>query len=167
MYPADYWIKKLGLVSHPEGGAYRRFYASGIRIPQEQLPGTFHGSRTSCTAIYFLLEQGQFSAIHRIASDEIWHFYYGDPLVVYEIDLQGRVTEHLLGNEPDNKEAFHCVVKAGHWFGARLKEGSRYALVGCTVSPGFDFEDFELGSREALLRQYPDQKELIVTLTLP
>ena len=162
---AEYWRKKLGLETHIEGGSYRRTYASGISIPQHALPAGFHGSRPSATAIYFLLEKDQFSALHRIASDEGWHFYYGDPLIVYEIDTEGQVTEHLLGNHPENNESFQCVVKAGHWFGARLKPGSEYALVGCTVSPGFDFADFELADRAPLLLQYPQHEALITSLT--
>src|SRR5437868_1119301 len=117
---ADYWIKKLGLAAHTEGGSFRRIYTAGMRLPEAQLPDTFHGSRPIATAIYFLLQKEQFSALHRIASDELWHFYAGDPLQLYEIDLQGRLTQHLLGNNPENNESFTCVIKAGHWFGGRI-----------------------------------------------
>ena len=165
-YPADYWIKTLGLSPHTEGGAFRRVYASGIRIPQEHLPGSFHGSRPSSSAIYFLLEKGQLSAMHRIASDELWHFYYGDPLEIYEIDLRGKLTKSMLGNDPENNESFQYLVKGGHWFGAKVKDEGNYSLVGCTVSPGFDFEDFEMGRREDLIRQYPGHETVIRMLTL-
>ena len=162
---AAYWIEKLGLATHIEGGSYSQTYVAGTVIPQSQLPPAFHGPRPVSTAIYFLLEKGQFSAMHRIASDECWHFYYGDPLVVYDIDPEGRLTEHLLGNNPENNESFQCMVKAGHWFGARIKDNGAYSLVGCTVSPGFDFNDFELAQREALLQQYPQQEAIIRALT--
>jgi len=162
---AAWWIKKLDLISHIEGGSYRQTYAAPLSISHDRLPATFHGDRPTSTAIYFLLEKDQFSAMHRIASDELWHFYYGDPLVVYEIDLQGQLTRHLLGNHPENNESFQCLVKAGHWFGARLQPGSEYALVGCTVSPGFDFADFELAHRDTLTRQYPQHETLIHSLT--
>jgi uncharacterized protein len=162
---ADYWINKLQLTRHIEGGSYYRTYCSGVLIDQKQLPPGFHGPRPASTAIYFLLQKDQFSAIHRIASDELWHFYYGDPLLVYEIDEAGNLTEHLLGNNPENNECFQCTVKAGSWFGSKIKKGGGYSLVGCTVSPGFDFDEFELGEREALLQLYPQHAGIITALT--
>jgi uncharacterized protein len=162
---ADYWINKLQLTAHIEGGAYTRTYCSGLTIAETHLPPGFHGPRPASTAIYFLLKKDQFSAMHRIASDELWHFYYGDPLMVYEIDPTGNLTEHLLGNNPENNGHFQCVVKAGSWFGSKTKDGGEYSLVGCTVSPGFDFADFELGKRNALLQLYPQHHTIIQTLT--
>jgi uncharacterized protein len=162
---ADYWINKLQLNAHIEGGAYTRTYCSDLTISQTHLPPGFHGARPASTAIYFLLKKDQFSAMHRIASDELWHFYYGDPLIVYEIDPAGNITEHLLGNNPENNENFQCVVKAGSWFGSKTKEAGEYSLVGCTVSPGFDFADFELRERDALLQLYPQHQAIIQMLT--
>jgi predicted cupin superfamily sugar epimerase len=162
---AEYWIQKLQLTKHIEGGSYYRTYAAQLNICQKELPSTFHGDRPVATAIYFLLEQGQFSAIHRIASDELWHFYYGDPLVIYEIDITGMLTEHLLGNNPEHAESFQCLVKAGSWFGSKVKTGGNYSLVGCTVSPGFDFADFELGDRKMLMNQFPQHTGIIQMLT--
>lgn len=162
---AGYWINKLQLTRHIEGGSYIRTYCSPLTIPGQQLPPGFKGSRPASTAIYFLLEKDQFSAMHRIASDEIWHFYYGDPLVVYEIATNGSLTEHLLGNNPENNECFQCIVKAGSWFGSKTKEGGDYSLVGCTVSPGFDFDDFEMGQRDSLLQLYPQHTALVHMLT--
>jgi predicted cupin superfamily sugar epimerase len=162
---AAYWIKKLDLISHIEGGSYKQTYSAPLSISRARLPDTFHGDRPTSTAIYFLLEKDQFSAMHRIASDELWHFYYGDPLVVYDIDLQGQLTCHLLGNHPENNESFQCLIKAGHWFGTRLQQGGEYALVGCTVSPGFDFADFALANRATLTQQYPQHEALIASLT--
>ncbi len=162
---ADYWIQKLQLTRHIEGGSYCRTYYSDLVFPQQQLPPGFHGPRHASTAIYFLLEEGQFSAMHRIAADELWHFYYGDPLTVYEIDTTGRLTQHLLGNNPENGESFQCMVKAGSWFGSKTTEGGQYSLVGCTVSPGFDFADFELAERQALLQLYPQHTAIIEMLT--
>lgn len=162
---ADYWIQKLQLTRHIEGGSYCRTFYSNLIFPQAQLPSTYHGPRHAYTAIYFLLENGQFSAMHRIASDELWHFYYGDALIVYEIDPSGKLTEHTLGNNPENGEVFQCLVKAGSWFGSKIKDGGSYSLVGCTVSPGFDFEDFELATRSALQEQYPQHSDVIEMLT--
>jgi uncharacterized protein len=162
---ADYWIQTLQLMPHIEGGAYSQTYRCNLSISQNNLPQTFHGPRPASTAIYFLLKKNQFSAMHRIASDELWHFYFGDSLIVYEIDAAGKLTEHLLGNNPANKEQFQCVVKAGSWFGSKTKEGGDYSLVGCTVAPGFDFADFELGERVALLQLYPQHTTVIEMLT--
>ena len=164
--PAEYWINKLQLATHIEGGAFREIYRSPVIAPLQALPSTFEGERNFCTSIYFLLQQHQFSAFHKIKSDEVWHFYYGDPLIVYEIDRQGQMIEHRLGCDPDNNENFQCVIAAGNWFAARLAPGGEYALVGCTVSPGFDFADFELAGREELVRMYPEHREVIRDLTI-
>jgi predicted cupin superfamily sugar epimerase len=163
---AEYWINRLQLTTHIEGGAFREIYRSPLLAPLSALPASFTGDRNFCTSIYFLLQQHQFSAFHKIKSDEVWHFYYGDALIVYEIDQQGKLIEHRLGCDPDNQEAFQCVISAGNWFAARLAPGGDYALVGCTVSPGFDFADFELAEREALVPLFPQHAAVIRELTM-
>lgn len=163
---AEYWINRLQLTTHIEGGAFREIYRSAVSAPLSVLPPIFTGDRSFCTSIYFLLQQHQFSAFHRIKSDEVWHFYYGDPLIVYEIDGEGCLVEHRLGSDPDNNESFQCVIAAGNWFAARLAPGGHYSLVGCTVSPGFDFADFELADQAGLLDLFPDHTELIQALTI-
>lgn len=163
---AAYWISKLELATHIEGGAFREIYRSPVLAPLSALPAGFGGDRNFCTSIYFLLQQHQFSAFHKIKSDEVWHFYCGDTLIVYEIDQQGRLIEHRLGCDPENNETFQCVIPAGHWFAARLAPGGEYALVGCTVSPGFDFADFELAKQQELSGLYPRHAALIKELTL-
>lgn len=162
---AEYWISRLQLATHIEGGAFREIYRSPVLAPLSALPSSFTGERSFCTSIYFLLQQHQFSAFHKIKSDEVWHFYYGDALIVYEIDREGRMIEHRLGCDPDNNESFQCVISAGNWFAARLAPGGDYSLVGCTVSPGFDFADFELANRAALAATYPQHEGLIRQLT--
>ena len=162
---ATYWINKLQLTQHVEGGAFRETYRSELTIPRTVLPLFFQGDRNASTSIYFLLASGQFSAFHRIASDEAWHFYFGDPLLVHEISHSGRLITHLLGANPEKGESFQTVVKAGSWFASVPAPGSEYALVGCTVAPGFDFADFELADRATLARQYPEHAELINQLT--
>jgi predicted cupin superfamily sugar epimerase len=162
---AAYWIEKLELTPHVEGGAFREVYRSELNLPKTVLPLFFQGSRSASTSIYFLLSSGQFSAFHRIASDELWHFYYGDPLWVYEIGHTGRLYTHRLGPDPDKGECFQTVVRAGSWFASAPAPGSEYALVGCTVAPGFDFADFELANREALATQYPEHTDLIKQFT--
>jgi predicted cupin superfamily sugar epimerase len=121
--------------------------------------------RNCSTSIYFLLQQDQFSAFHRIASDEIWHFYCGGTLIIYEIEQDGSLTEHVLGSDPERGETFQCVIKAGNWFASRPAAGSEYSLTGCTVSPGFDFSDFELANRSELVTTYPFYETLITSLT--
>jgi len=162
---AAYWIQQLQLTSHVEGGAFRETYRSELAIAQKALPVFFQGSRNIATSIYFLLASGEFSAFHRILSDELWHFYYGDPLLIYEIGHTGSLTIHRLGPNIEKGESFQAVVKAGSWFASIPAEDSEYALVGCTVSPGFDFTDFELADRNALAKQYPAYAELIGQLT--
>jgi predicted cupin superfamily sugar epimerase len=162
---ASYWIEKLGLTTHVEGGAFREVYRSELVIPRSNLPLFFQGDRNVSTSIYFLLAQGQFSAFHRIASDEVWHFYFGDPLIVYEITHGGRMVVHRLGPDLENGECFQTVIKAGSWFASVPADGSEYSLVGCTVAPGFDFEDFELADGAPLAAQYPEHAEVIKRLT--
>lgn len=162
---ATYWIDKLGLTAHIEGGAFREVYRSDLVIARKSLPILFQGDRNASTSIYFLLAQGQFSAWHRIASDELWHFYYGDPLLIYEITHGGKLTVHRLGQDPEKGEVFQTVIQAGSWFASIPAQESEYALVGCTVAPGFDFADFELAERATLSAQYPAYAELIGLMT--
>lgn len=155
------WISTLQLQQHVEGGWYREMYRSPLELQQEWMPGELAGNRSLSTHIYFLLQQGEFSAFHRIRSDEGWHFYDGDPLIVYEIDKSGQLTEHRLGNDCHNGSLPFCMIPAGSWFGSRPAAGSRFSLVGCTVSPGFDFHDLELAKAEVLAGQFPTHAALI------
>lgn len=162
---ASYWLERLQLTRHVEGGAFREVYRSELTLPRKSLPLFFQGDRSAATHIYFLLAAGQFSAFHRIAGDELWHFYFGDPLLVYEIGHNGRLTIHRLGNDPEKGDSFQTVIKAGSWFASAPAPDSEYALVGCTVAPGFDFADFELADKETLAGQYSEHAELIRRLT--
>ena len=165
MQTADYWIEKLGLEEHPEGGFFKETYKSDESVPQNAIPGRFKGSRFFSTGIYFLLKKGVFSSFHKIKSDEMWHFYEGYSLQIVYINLSHELVTIKLGRDFDNGEVLQAVVPANCWFGSFLPEGSSYALVGCTVSPGFDFEDFEMASRTDLLAQYPQYHEIIQHLT--
>ncbi len=162
---AAYWIQKLGLEPHPEGGYYRETYQADLVLPKESLPPDFTGPRPASTAIYFLLEAQNFSAFHRLRSDELWHFYFGGTLLIQVIDADGRYFEIQLGSDPEDGDALQAVVKAGCWFASEVKDGKSFAVVGCTVAPGFDFEDFELAEREQLARSYPQHRQLIGRLT--
>jgi len=163
---ADYWIHYLGLKEHPEGGYFRETYRSDEYISRNSLPERFGGnSRSFSTSIYFLLRGDQISHLHRIQSDEIWHFYQGSPLRLHIIDEDGKYSAIHLGNNPDNGESFQAIVKKRCWFGATVDILDSYSLVGCTVAPGFDFQDFEMGKRDILVAKYPKYKEVIERLT--
>jgi len=164
-HTSDYWKHHLQLIHHVEGGWYSEVYKSALTISSSHLPNQFKGDRSCCTHIYFMLEKGEFSAFHRIQSDELWHFYNGDPLVVYEIKTDGTLIKHYLGTDLENGQSLFCVVKAGNWFASEVLENSNYSLVGCTVSPGFDFEDFELAKKDILSEKFPSHKSLIHRLT--
>ncbi len=148
-------IQHLQLLPHPEGGYYRETYRS-----TETLTTSEGKSRNISTAIYYLLENDDKSHFHRIRSDEIWHFHQKDPLEIFMINQEELVVK-TLGNNFALGEVPQVVVPAGRWFAARVKNSSGYSLVSCTVAPGFDFTDFELATKENLIREFPHLKEII------
>jgi predicted cupin superfamily sugar epimerase len=154
------WIASLDLAPHPEGGFYRETYRSSELIDAAHLPVRFGGPRAHSTAIYFLLPGDQVSALHRIKSDEIWHFYAGGTLTLTLIHPDGRLEQRRLGSGE-----FQALVPAGCWYGAAVDDPASYALVGGTVAPGFDFADFELGDRATLLARFPQHRQTIRRLT--
>jgi predicted cupin superfamily sugar epimerase len=162
---SGYWVDKLKLIPHPEGGFYRQTYRSDLSIAKEGLPGEFPGARRASTAIYFLLEGEKFSAFHRLRSDELWHFYAGSPLAVHVIEPDGGRCEILLGPDPEAGETLQGIVKAGCWFASQVRDRKSFALVGCTVAPGFEFEDFEMGKRDELAKLFPQHRGLIERFT--
>jgi len=162
---AKYWVEKLELEAHPEGGYFRQTYKADAMLAKEALPAGFAGARAASTAIYFLLEGGNFSAFHRLRSDEVWHFYAGEPLVVHVIDPQGVYSAIRLGRDLEAGQVPQAVVRAGCWFASHVADWKSFAVVGCTVAPGFDFEDFEMGKRADLVTLCPQQRELIEGLT--
>jgi predicted cupin superfamily sugar epimerase len=164
---ATYYVQRFNMQPHPEGGYFAETYRSAERIPQSALPDRFTGERSFGTAIYFLLESHHISALHRIASDEIWHFYAGGALEIFVISSTGELTVIRLGNNPEQGEVFQAVVPAGCWFGSKPSLGTDFSLVGCTVAPGFDFADFEMASQEKLLHEFPQHKEVIEKLSEP
>jgi len=166
MKPATYWIEKYNLLPHPEGGYYAETYRASETINKESLPDRFTGDRAFSTGIYFLLQMQNFSAFHKIKSDEMWHFYAGDALDIFVIHPEtGNLEIIKLGSDPENGESFQAVVPAGTWFGSRPAAGSNYCLVGCTVSPGFDFEDFKMAERGLLTKAFPIHEKIIKELT--
>ena len=158
-------VESLELLPHPEGGFYKEVYRSEKLIKKDALPDDFSGDRSYCTSIYFLLTSENFSAFHRIKQDEIWHFYGGSSLSVHVIDKSGIYTEHKVGMNFSNGEQPQLVVPAGCWFASSVPQKDSYAFVGCTVAPGFDFDDFELANREELQQIYPQHAAIIRKLT--
>lgn len=162
MHPeADTIVRALNLQPHPEGGFYRETFRSMLPLQGLKHVG---GSRAASTAIYYLLPGGSFSALHRVASDEVWHHYDGDPLELHTIDRGGLHATVRLGRDVVAGERPQHVVPAGVWQAA-VPLGERYSLCGCTVAPGFDFLDFEMPEREELLTQFPLLASLIERLT--
>ena len=164
MEKTDQLIKQFKLQRHPEGGWYHQTYKSNEFVSGSALPSRFTGDRAFSTAIYFLLEQGNFSAFHKIKSDECWHFYAGDPLHVYIIEQSGELKIITLGSDFENGQYFQYVVPASCWFASRPAIKSKYSFVGCTVAPGFEFEDFELANPDELCLVYPKHVALIKEL---
>ena len=157
---AGHYIEHLGLLPHPEGGYYKESYRSTDTIAASCLPG-FGGDRSFSTAIYFLLEQGDFSAFHRIKSDECWHFYEGGILLIHVLQQNGEHVCKRLGKNLGEGELLQFVVPAGAWFASEPAVDNSFALVGCTVAPGFDFADFEMAKKESLVQEFPKHTSLI------
>ena len=166
---AKAYIDALELLPHPEGGYFKETYRSECAVvPQPGSspdPSQLVSVRSASTGIFFLLEQDNFSAFHRIASDEMWHFYAGDPLEVLELLDSGELVTTRLGTDLALGERFQYVVKANTWFGSRVAMGGAFTLVGCTVAPGFDFNDFQIANRVDLSSQFPKHRDVIATLT--
>lgn len=170
---ADTIIRRLALKPHPEGGWYRETYRARETVADAALPERFDGDRAYSTAIYYLLAGDDISSLHRIPSDEVFHAYLVSALEIIEIAPDGRLRTTRLGRDLAAGDVPQHVVPAGHWFGARLAATAatpstdRLALVGCTVAPGFDFADFEMGERPVLLARFPDHADVITALTRP
>jgi len=166
---ADEVKKILGLMPHPcEGGYYVRTYESGERLAANAFAdGRYPGPRYTGTAIYYLLEPDTFSEMHRLKSDEIFHFYAGDAVEMLQLKADGAGMVVRIGDGLAEGERPQVVVPRGVWQGARLAPGGQWALLGCTVSPGFEFEDYETATREELRAGWPEFGELLRALTHP
>lgn len=158
--------RHLGLRPLPvEGGYYAESYRSRESLPPEQLPDRYGGARSFGTAIYYLLTSNTFSAVHRLRTDEVFHFYLGDPVEMLQLAEDGTGRTLLLGHDLMGGMMVQTVVPRGLWQGSRLRPGGRFALLGTTMAPGFDVADYESGDRETLQRHYPAFRELIGLLT--
>lgn len=174
-------IDRFTLSHHPEGGFYRETYRSEQNVTLVETSSSVPKQRSANTAIYFLICPGHLSRLHRIQSDEVWHFYLGSPLKVVEVghEFPSMFKETVLGQDIFNGQLVQYTVKGGTWFGcypaddlqdttanaAEDASGHIYSFVGCTVAPGFDFSDFELASRAKLLEEYPKASDVIIKLT--
>ncbi len=160
----QYYISKLGLEPHPEGGYFKRTFESQEQITDQELTVHFEGKRMLYTSIYFLLTSNDVSHFHRLQSDELWYYHAGSPLSVHMIDENGEYTEHKLGLNLENGEVPQVLVPKNTIFGSSIKDRETFSLVGCMVSPGFEYQDFELFTQEELLLKYPEHKEIIMEI---
>jgi hypothetical protein len=159
-------IRALNLEPHPsEGGFFAEIYRSADTLEGEALPPRYDGPRSLATAIYYLLTPETFSSMHRLTSDEIFHFYAGDPAEMLNLKPEGSGEVIVLGPDVTAGMRPQHVVPRGVWQGCRLAPGGEFALLGTTVSPGFEYADYEAGDRDALCRAYSDFKEMITALT--
>jgi predicted cupin superfamily sugar epimerase len=134
-------------------------------ISKEVLMGKFRGERNFSTCIYFLLTSGLFSAFHRIIPDEAWHFYDGSPLILHMISSAGKYSRAVIGRNIEKGEVPQFVVPGGTWFAAEVALENSFSLLGCTVAPGFDFSDFEMGRKADLSASFPEHREIIEKLS--
>lgn len=163
---ADELKSLLNLRPHPrEGGWFAETWRSQETIPHPGLLSRYTGPRSAGTAIYYLLEPQNFSEMHRLASDEVFHFYLGDPVEMLQLPPAGSASRIVLGPDLAGGMLVQTVVPQGVWQGSRLVPGGRFALLGCTVSPGFDYADYESGARTGLTRAWPEWQEMIALLT--
>jgi len=164
MHPkAQNYIKQLQLKKHPEGGYFKEVYRSGEIILPEHLPKRYKKSRNFSTSIYFLLEGKQISTFHLLQSDELWHFYDGSSIILYVINQKGELSIKKLGKKKDCE--LQLTIEKQNWFAAELEDKKSFSLFGCTVSPGFEFEDFKMGRRDVLIKNFPLHSDLIKRLT--
>ncbi|MBI4462241.1 MAG: cupin domain-containing protein [Acidobacteria bacterium] len=170
MVTPEQLIKYLHLELLPvEGGYFRQSYRSAEAIPRQGLPARYRSEKAFCTAIYYLLtsDPDSFSALHRLPTDEMYHFYLGDPVQMLLLHPDGRSQRVVLGSDVLNGQQVQFVVPRDVWQGSRLLPGGRLALLGTTMAPGFDPDDFLAGDRGALIHHYPDCADFIRSLTRP
>jgi len=165
MQDAHYWIMKLSLIEHPEGGFYREVYRSPDSIEGIHLRDKRKGSRNLATSIYFLLKSGEKSLLHRLKSDETWYYHHGQPIHLFCIDFQGDLKEVVIGPDIEKHELPQYTIPEGTIFGGLVYGENTFSLASCMVAPGFSFDDFQLLSREYMLEKYPKYKDIILRLT--
>jgi uncharacterized protein len=165
MQDARYWIMKLGLEEHPEGGFFREVYRSPENIEGIHLKDKRKGTRNLATSIYFLLKSGEKSLLHRLKSDETWYYHHGNSIHLFCIDFQGNLKEVVIGADFENHEQPQFTIPEGTIFGGLVQGQNTFCLASCMVAPGFSFDDFQLLSREFMLEKYPKHRDIILKLT--
>ncbi|WP_066304608.1 cupin domain-containing protein [Bacillus sp. FJAT-29814] len=160
----NFWVNKLGLEPHPEGGFFKQTFVSGEQVTDEELSVQFEGRRKLYTSIYFLLTSENVSHFHRLKSDELWYFHAGSSLTIHVIHETGEYEEMKLGLNVDGGEVLQALVPKNAIFGSSVSEPNTYSIVGCMVSPGFEYQDFELFTQAELLTKYPQHKDIILKL---
>lgn len=166
MKNASFWITKLNLQKHPEGGWFNEVYRSEEVVLRAGLPERYSSERNFSTSIYYLLEGNHKSNFHRIRSDEIWHFYQGTSSVEVLVIVEGKIERLKLGSAIEKGDSFQLIIPKNTWFAAHLPNKKGYALLGCTVAPGFDFNDFELADRISLKNEFPHLVSVIEDFTV-
>lgn len=158
-------VSSYSLLPHPEGGFYKETYRSQMKVDEANAKSLgFTATKNCSTAIYFLLTANNFSAFHKIKSDELWHFYKGDVLHIHIISPTGDYSIIKLGTDTENGEQMQAIVPANYWFASEVAVGGLFSFVGCTVAPGFDFEDFEMAEKNTFLQQFQHHQSLITRL---
>ncbi|MBM4158449.1 MAG: cupin domain-containing protein [Ignavibacteria bacterium] len=158
---AQFLIRKLKLIKHPEGGYYSEVHRSAEIILPECLPRRYKTKRNYITSIFYMLEGTDYSAFHFLKTDELWHFYEGFPVTIYIINKDGKLTKIILGNNLYKGEKHFYVTQRGTWYALALNNPESYALLGCTLSPGFEYEDMKFGKKTDLIKKFPRHKLLI------
>ena len=164
MYTADYFISKLDLMGHIEGGYFKEIYKNSFYTSDVGYPFNFEGDRTLSTTIYFLLKSGQVSKFHKLKFDEIWFYHYGCPMIIHMIDDTGEYKNIKLGLDIEKGELPQVLVPANVIFGAEPLESGTFSLVSCLVSPGFDYRDFILYEEKDLCSMHPEHTDIIKKL---
>ncbi len=157
----QFWIKHLNLQPHPEGGFFRETYRSHLEIDHNMLSVGYSGSRKLSTSIYYMLRSEEISRLHRLQSDELWYYHFGSSLKIVMIDQEGKKQTKVLGANLEKAEQLQVLIPSGTIFGAEVIDSDSFSLLGCMVTPGFEFDDFEIFDREDLLQAYPKHADLI------
>lgn len=160
----QFFISKLGLIPHREGGYYKESYQSVEMTSDQELTMNFEGKRKLFTSIYFLLTSNDISHFHRLKSDELWYYHAGSALTIHMIEENGVYKEIKLGLNVEKGEVPQALVPKNTIFGSSVMDEDTFSLVGCMVSPGFEFRDFELFTQQELLLKYPQHKDVILKM---
>ncbi|XP_041349735.1 uncharacterized protein LOC121369008 [Gigantopelta aegis] len=158
-------IAHHNMIPHPQGGYCCELYRSQDTVSQEDMSFRYSGDRSVSSSFYYLLVNEQVAKLHRLKSPGIWHFYEGSPLIIHEFVPNGDYKMHTLGPDVAKDETFQAVLPRCSWVGACLKDPKSHTLVGCTISPGYELDDFQLANRQDVLEKFPRYQKIIELLT--